>query len=400
VSRLSGLTSLDRPITTALAVHLTARVAAVVAVAVACAIHPLGTGGLGGDIGAALSKSDGVWYLGIAHHGYGPPPPIGADGAYTHLTSLAFFPLYPLLIRVVAFAGIPYLGAALFVTTVAGAVAAVAIVEWARPVVGDRGAVLLLGSWELLPSSIVLSMAYAEGLFVAAAACCLLALQRRRWLLAGIGAAIGGLTRPTGGCLVLAVAVAAAVELRRHRRVAPGTATQDGPPVIRLVGAFVLAVAGLAAPLIHVASVTGRIDGWFWLERTVWNSGFDAGWSALHSLGQLVTGGRAAHRLPEIVAAAMIVATVSIAVWFRSSRVRLDPPAAAYSVAAAVLALGERGYFYVKPRLLFVAFPALVPVAAGIAAQPRRRLVFLGIPVALASLAYNAYLLTGWWRAL
>jgi hypothetical protein len=400
VSRLSGLTSLDRPIATGLVVHFIARLAAVLAVVIACAIHPLGTGSLGGDLGAALGKSDGVWYLGIAHHGYGPPPPIGPHGVYTHLTSLAFFPLYPLLIRAVAFTGLPYLGAALVVTALAGAVAAVAIVQWARPVVGDRGAVMLLGSWELLPSSIVLSMAYAEGLFVAAAACCLLALQRRRWLLGGLAAGIGGLTRPTGGCLVLAVAVAAAVEIRRHRRAASRTAASEGVPMVRLVGALALAVTGLAASLLHVAAVTDRLDGWFWLERTVWNSGFDAGWSALNSLGQLVTGGRPAHRLPEIVAAVMVVAVVVVAVWFRSSRVRPDPPAAAYSIAVAVLAVGERGYFYVKPRLLFVAFPALAPLAAGIAAQPRRRLVLVGIPVALLSLAYNAYLLVGWWRAL
>jgi hypothetical protein len=400
VSRLSGLTSLDRPITTALVVHVTVRVAAVLAVIIAVAIHPLGTGSIGGDLGAALGKSDGVWYLGIAHHGYGPQPPIGPNGVYTHLTSLAFFPLYPLLIRVVAVTGLPYLGAALAVTAVATAVAAVAIVEWARPVVGDRGAVTLLVIWELLPSSIVLSMVYAEGLFVAAAAGCLLALQRRRWLLGGVAAAVGGLTRPTGGCLVLAVAIAAAVEVRRHRRAVSGAVSSEGMPVMRLIAALGIAIAGLAASLIHVAVVTGRLDGWFWLERTVWNSGFDAGWSAMNSMGQLVTGGRPAHRLPEIVAAVMVVAAVAIAVWFRSSRMRPDPPAAAYSIAVAVLAVGERGYFYVKPRLLFVAFPALTPLAAVIAAQPRRRVLFIGIPVALLSLAYNAYLLVGWWRAL
>lgn len=400
MSRLSGRPALDSPLAAAFVIHLAVRLAAVAAVVIAAAAHPLGTGSLGGDVGAALGKSDGVWYLGVAHHGYGPVPPIGPDGVYTHLTSLAFFPLYPLLIRAVAVTGLPYLGAALLVTGISGAVAAVAIVAWARPVVGDRGAVALLGIWELLPSSIVLSMAYAEALFVAAAACCLLALQRRRWLVAGAAAAISGLTRPTGGCMVLAVAVAAFLELRRQRRAAGDAAASTATSVPQLVGAVVLAAAGLVASLVHVALVTGRVDGWFWLERTVWNSGFDAGWSALKSMGQLMTGGRAAHRLPEIVASAVIVAVLALAFWFYRSRHRLEPSAAAYSIAAAVLAIGERGYFYVKPRLLFVAFPALAPLASAVAVQPRRRLLLVGIPIALLSFAYNAYLVVGWWRAL
>ena len=391
---------IERPLVTALVIHIAIRIAVVAAVVIAAAMYPLGTGSLGGDVGAALGKSDGVWYLGIAHHGYGPPPPIGPDGVYTHLTSLAFFPLYPILIRAVAVLGAPYLAAALIVTGVAGSAAAMAIVSWARRVVGGRAAIALLVIWELLPSSVVLNMAYAEALFVAAAAGCLLALQRRRWLTAGAAAALGGLTRPTGAALVLAVAVAAFLEWRRRPQRpeawGPGTAS-----LLRLAAAIGLAAAGLIASLVHVAVVTGRVDGWFWLERTVWNSGFDAGWSALRSMGELVTGGRPAHRLPEIVASVVVVAAVGLAVWaWRSRDSRPDPPSAAYSLLIAVLGIGERGYYYVKPRLLFVAFPALTPVAVAVARQPRRRLLLAGIPLALLSCAYNAYLLVGWWRAL
>lgn len=377
-------------------VHLGARAVALAAVMVALAIHPLHTGGLGGDLGAALGKSDGVWYLGIAHHGYGPPPPIGPDGTYTHLTSLAFFPLYPLLIRAVALLGVPFLGAALLVTAIAGALAATAIAAWARPLLGRDGALALVVGWELFPSSIVLGMAYSEALFVAAAASCLLALQRRSWLAAGGAAAIGGLTRPTGGCLVLAIAVAAIAASRSRDGDDP-----TGPSWWwRPLTAVGLGLAGLAASLVHVAVATGRIDGWFWLERTVWNSGFDAGWSALQHFGELVTGGRTAHRLPEIVAAVAVVGAVVLAVGlWRSARATAaaDP---AYAVAAAVLAVGERGYFYVKPRLLFVAFPLLAPLFGWYAAQQRRRRWAIAVAAGTLSACYNAYLLVGWPKAL
>jgi hypothetical protein len=377
----------------AVAIHLLARAASLGAVVLAVAVHPLHTGSLGGDLGAALGKSDGVWYLGIAHHGYGPPPPIGPGGAYTHLTSLAFFPLYPILIRAAAVTGLPYLGAALVVTGIAGCVAAVAITAWARRLAGAPAALGLLVVWELLPSSIVLSMAYSEALFAAAAGCCLLALQRRRWLAAGLAAGIGGLARPTGACLLVAVAVAMFIEVRR------GSRAVEWP---RIIAAGVLAVAGLATSLIHVAVVTHRWDGWFWLERTVWRSGFDGGRSALDGLGQIVTGGRAVHRLPEIIAGVAIVVALALAVWnLRSRRTRPDAPAGWYAVAVAVLAVGERGYFYVKPRLLFLGFPALLPVGNWLASR-RRNLTasLLAVLAVAASLAYNAYLLAGWPKAL
>jgi hypothetical protein len=373
----------------------------VAAVVIAEAIHPLGTGSLGGDVGSALSKSDGVWYLGIAHHGYGHQPPIGPNGLFTTRTSLAFFPLYPLLIRYVAVTGLPYLGAALLVTAVAGCLAAAGMVTWARPLIGGRGALLLLVTWELLPSSVSLGMAYSESLFVAAAVGCLLALQRRRWLSAGATAAVGGLTRPTGGALLLAVLVAAGVELAvRRRTTAERGERTDAAPLWRLAGAVLMAAAGLAVSLIHVAIATGRADGWFWVERTVWHSGFDGGRSAVRNMVHLATGARAGERTPDAVAAVAVISFVALAVWaWRTTRTR-DQPAFWFAVAAGLLAIGERNYAYVKPRLLLVGFPVLLPVGAWLARQPHRRLLAWAAPVALVSLAYNTYLLAGWRFAL
>lgn len=372
----------------AVAVHLAFRAATMLAIVVAAAVHTSPGRSLGARVGAALSKSDGVWYLGIAHHGYGSPPPLGPNGVYTHLTSLAFFPLYPLLIRAVADSGLPYLGAALLVSLLAGTAAAAILAAWGRRVVGDAGALALVAVWNLLPSSVVLGMAYSEALFVAAAAGCLLALQRERWVVAAVAASLGGLTRPTGCALVLAVWLAALVAVRR-RGLAPGH-----------VAAAVLAPVGFVVSLVHVAVATHRWDGWFWLERTDWRSGFDGGWSALLDFRQLVTDGLAAHRLPEVVACGVIVGALVLVVLLLRGRPWPTWPDAGYSLTAAVLAVGERGYFYVKPRLLFVAFPILTPVARAAARWPARRLVAVGAPVVLASLAYNAYLVVVWPKAL
>ena len=335
-----------------------------------------------------LSKADGLWYLRIAEHGYGKPPPIGPNGSYTHTTTLAFFPLYSWLIRAVSWLGPSPVHAALTVTAVCGLVAAALVALWAIPVVGARGAVVLVTLWSILPSSCVFDMAYSEALFVAAAAACLLALQRDRPLLAALAASVGGLTRPTGGCLVLAVFVAVGTSSWRRRRL-----------TARDVGALLLAPAGLVAALAHVAVATGRIDGWFWLERTVWNSGFDAGRSALTVYDGVVSGGRPWHLPPQVVAAVVVAGFIVLTVVWLRGRPRPNGADAAYSLTAEILAIGERHYFHVKPRFLLVAFPVLVPAARALSRWSTATLLALGVPALAASLWWNAYFVAVWTKS-
>lgn len=336
----------------------------------------------GGHAAGRLTKADGYWYLLIAAHGYGHPPPIGPDGAYVEKTPLAFFPLYPWLIRVVSYTGLPKPYAALLITGLAGTVAAALITLWARGYVGDRGAVVLTLIWSMLPTSAVLDMAYSEALFVAAAAGTLLALQRHRFVAAALACAVAGLTRPTGAGLVLAVLLAVALDIRRTALTA------------RHVAAALVAPAGLAFALGHVAVVTGRIDGWFWLERTVWHSGFDAGWTWLRAAGQLLTGGPAWHQPP--VAMSIVVVVAFVAAFVAWARGHPRPPDVAYTATAAVMAIGERNFVHVKPRFLLVAFPVLLPVARALSRWSTPMLLWLAAPLLAASLAWNTYLVVVW----
>ena len=332
-----------------------------------------------------LTKADGLWYLRIAKHGYGAPPPVGPNGTYTHTTTLAFFPLYPYLIRAVSWLGFSDVHAALLITAVAGLVAAALIAMWSVRAVGPRAAVVLVGIWSMLPASCVFDMAYSEALFVAAAAWCLLALQRRRLVPAAVAATVAGLTRPTGGCLVLAVYVAVAASAWHERRL----------PRDRLL-ALVLAPAGLLFSLGHVAVATGRLDGWFWLERTVWNSGFDGGRSGVTVYDQLFAGGRARHVPPQIMAAIVVVFFIVLTIWWLVGRRKPSGPDVAYSVSAEVLAIGERHYFHVKPRFLLVAFPVLSPLALRVAKLPTWTLLALGGVALAGSLWWNAYFVAIW----
>ncbi|MBK3647401.1 hypothetical protein JHN46_43130, partial [Streptomyces sp. MBT33] len=118
---------------------------------------------------ALLGRSwDSRWYLGIAAHGYGhtlrPRPGV----AYS---DLAFFPLYPGLVRAVT--TVVPLGdgaAGLVVSWTAAAAAACGIYAVGARLHGRAVGTALVLLWGLLPHSVVLSMAYTEPVLTALAA--------------------------------------------------------------------------------------------------------------------------------------------------------------------------------------------------------------------------------------
>jgi len=202
-----------------------------------------------------------------------------------------------------------------------------------------------------------------------------------------LACSVAGLTRPTAAGLVLAVLVAVVLDARR-------AGTVSMPHIL----AVVLAPVGLVISLGHVAVVTGRLDGWFWLEHTVWHSGFDGGWSLLRTAAEIVTGGSALHQPPKVMSVVVVLAFVVAFVGW----VRRRPPTAdvAYAATSGVLAIGERNFAYVKPRFLLVAFPVLVPAARRLAACSTATLVALALPALAGSLAWNTYLVVVWPTAL
>ncbi|MFC7612431.1 hypothetical protein ACFQV2_00860 [Actinokineospora soli] len=113
--------------------------------------------------------------------------------------------------------------------------------------------------------SIVLSMAYSEAMFCAAAVWALVFVLERNWVAAGLVTAAAGLVRPTAAALVLAVGLAALVAVLKRR---DGWAPWVG-------GA--LAPVGLVGYLAWVGSRTGEWNGWFTLQSQGWDSRFDGG---------------------------------------------------------------------------------------------------------------------------
>ncbi|MEY2442713.1 MAG: hypothetical protein QOJ46_2139 [bacterium] len=148
-------------------------------------------GATGDVLVAPFARWDSVWYLAIAGGGYG-------DGARE-----AFFPLYPVVARLV---GLP-VGSALVGGVLAStALLGVALVLLHRLVALDhprevaRNAVLVTA---LMPMSFFFSAVYSESLFLALSIGAVYAARRERWALAGALGGLGAMTRSAGVLLLV-----------------------------------------------------------------------------------------------------------------------------------------------------------------------------------------------------
>lgn len=141
-------------------------------------------------------RFDTNWYLGIARGGYLAPP------------QMAFFPLYPAIIRIVSvLCGGNLLVAGLLVSNVTCLTAMIAIGGLAARELRDlRAATFSMLALLLYPFSFFMTAAYTEGMFVTLAALCLLFARQGRWRLAAVMALLAGATRPTGVALIAPLA--------------------------------------------------------------------------------------------------------------------------------------------------------------------------------------------------
>jgi hypothetical protein len=135
-----------------------------------------------------LGAWDGRWYRIVAAHGYLLEPGRQSDPA--------FFPLYPLLLRVGHSFGVGYLAAGLVISNVAFLAALTAFEALTREIHGARFARRATVYVAVFPLGFVFSMMYPESLVLCAIAVAALAAMRRRWLVTALVAAIGTLARP------------------------------------------------------------------------------------------------------------------------------------------------------------------------------------------------------------
>jgi hypothetical protein len=340
-------------------VYLASRVLLlVVALAAGAATHH--------SLTSELGRWDGTWYGQIASGGY-------PRHTSHYPTALGFFPLYPLTIWfVVHLPGPPdsVIVAGVLISLLGGLVATLLVQKLAAEWWGESGARRATVMFCFFPGSVVFSMAYAEGLLLPLAAGCLLALQRRRWALAGVLAGFATAVQPDAVALVVACAVAAALQLRRH-----GWRDREATRSLLAPG---LSLAGVGAFAVFLWAWTGTPFATLDAQRDGWGEKVDP-LALVHQTRYL------AHELGKVnlhhlninlgPAAGLLGALILVAgvVLLFKRPTRISAEAIAFTISVGVLAVVSEN-MSPNARLLITAFPAVLVFAYRCG---RRRYVWL-----------------------
>ncbi|GAC1388914.1 MAG: hypothetical protein NVSMB38_01030 [Ktedonobacteraceae bacterium] len=149
------------------------------------------------------SRFDTGFYIDIAQHGYWSAATLRGQSNW------AFFPLYPLLIHLVAFPFSAsqhhaYLFAGLAVTNISALFALLYFYKLTARELNTRIASRAVMYLAFFPMSFFLSTVYPEALFLALSLACVYYARLRLWWVAGLFGGLASLTRPQG-LLLLAV---------------------------------------------------------------------------------------------------------------------------------------------------------------------------------------------------
>lgn len=151
---------------------------------------------------------DSKWYLSIVQYGYQAPENLSAQ-----YSNLAFFPLYPTLIKLLTF-WLParfqtesvYLLTGLIVSNICFLLAMAGIYYLATKLFDEQSATRTILLYFSLPAGFFFSVFYTESLFLFLIVFAFIYAEREKWLAAGILAALAALTRPHGILLLIPLA--------------------------------------------------------------------------------------------------------------------------------------------------------------------------------------------------
>ncbi len=219
----------------------------------------------------AWRQWDACWYEQIASVGYLPGS-----------ASVAFFPLYPALVRIVALplsgmsGGLTFAG-----LLVSGSAYIAAIVGLHRLVCRDFGALIARRTivyLSIFPSAFYLFVPYTEALFLALAVWMLYAARRSHWAWAVLATVLATLTR-TQGCLLALPLLWEFV--RQHRQAAEGGGWRWQAALIPLPP-----LAGLLLFIAYSKATTG----WTTLQAQSarWGAGYRPPWVLLENTWRFI----------------------------------------------------------------------------------------------------------------
>ncbi|MET9019325.1 mannosyltransferase family protein [Actinopolymorpha sp. NPDC004070] len=300
----------------------------------------------------------------------------------------AFFPGFPMVLRLGVLVGIPTVVGGLLVSFVAGGVAAVALARLADREWGPGAGRYAAAMWMLAPPAIFLAAPYTEALFLALAIPAWLSARRGNWWLAAVLAAGACTVRVSGIFLVVALAVEFLTSGRRKGW---------------LEGLWLaLPMAPVLGYMAYLKVNTGDWLRWYHAQSDEWYRGFTLPWTAFFNTWNAATGHTAFGDVSDALRAnfewmfraelvAMLVGLVVTVVLLTLRRW-----GEATWVGVQVAAFATSYWFFSVPRATLLWFPLWIGLGALAVRRPWvwRAYVILAVP--LFGIWAAAYL-TGRW---
>jgi Mannosyltransferase (PIG-V) len=220
-----------------------------VAVVASVLLNPLSTGRA--TLTQIWAHYDALHYMEIASVGYNSP--IGDPN------NTAFFPLFPLLIRVLSGMGLSAVVAGLMISTIASLVAAIYLFRLADEDSGPRAGSLAVLYLLFFPTAVYLCAPYTEALFLAGAIPAFFYARRGKWSFAAVAAAVATGTRVTGIFLLLGLFVEF---LRQHHFSLPKAA--------KALASLAVGALPLVAYAVYLAVFRGNALNFVSAQRAGW----------------------------------------------------------------------------------------------------------------------------------
>jgi hypothetical protein len=324
-----------------------------------------------------LTSLDAIWYHDIAVAGYddGPGTSIGVGQE----SNLAFFPLYPMLIRFVGQVT-GFWAAELVVAWACAVGAAVVLYCIAARILPSDVALLTVLLWACAPKSMVFQMGYTESALAVLSFGALLALLDRQFVWAALLACAAGVTRPTG------LAIVGVVMLWGLLSLICGQATTDRVPKWQCWVAMVVPPLGFLGYLTFVGWRIGNPLGWFQIQSVGWGNDAHFGVGVV----KLFTGFFNAHPFQKAASVEIVVA-IGLLIWIVVAKY----PAALTLWCAFLLVITVSGSYRWAAswdRFMLPAFALLLPVSALVSRWPRWLVAALCVVVFAGNVVFSCFM--------
>ena len=288
------------------------------------------------------NRWDAMHYLNLAKNGYAA---VGDSRV-----SLVFFPLYPWLVRAMAFLARDYMVAAFVVSGFASLAAGLLLVRLARCDESEEVSRLAVWFLFIFPTSFFLHICYTESLFLALTLGCFLAARKERWAVAGLLGAAACLTRVNGLILGPALATEVIIQYWQTRR-------------INLRWLWLgLVPFGFLGYLWLNHEVTGDFFAFTKIMQEHWYKKFASPWFGIHDVWLRALGMNINEGLNEFIAV-VLISVCMVWSWFR-----LRP---SYSVWITLnwLLMTSTAYVLSVPRYTLTLFPVFILFAKATAGR-------------------------------